>query len=149
MPLSEEALVLDESRSNLLEWRKANTNESRGTLIALLSRVGLILLAVGLVLGLAEVWRRLTFRYIRERRRRRQFMVIRRFVTSFLIFLVIVMGFASEFSSLATFAGLLTAGIAVGLQTILLSRRLLTRLRLFSSFLTFAQFRWFLLPTSP
>lgn len=121
VPLSEEVLVLDQSRSNLLEWRKAHTNESRGTLIALLSRVAVILLAVGLVLGLAEIWRRLTFRYIHEPRRRRQFMVIRRFVMGFLIFLVTVMGFASEFSSLATFAGLLTAGIAVGLQTILLS----------------------------
>ncbi len=121
VPLSEEVLVLDHSRSNLLQWRKAHTNESRGTLIALLSRVAVILVAVGLVLGLAEIWRRLTFRYIHEPRRRRQFMVIRRFVMGFLIFLVIVMGFASEFSSLATFAGLLTAGIAVGLQTILLS----------------------------
>ena len=49
-------------------------------------------------------------------------MVIRRFVMGFLIFVVIVMGFASVVSSLATFAGLLTAGNqAVGLQTILLS----------------------------
>ena len=54
VPLSEEVLVLDQSRSNLLEWRKAHTNESRGTLIALLSRVAVILVAVGLVLGLAE-----------------------------------------------------------------------------------------------
>jgi len=39
----------------------------------------------------------------------------------FLIGVVVVMGFASEFSSLATFAGFVTAGIAVGLQAILLS----------------------------
>jgi small-conductance mechanosensitive channel len=121
VPLSEEVLVLDQSRSNLLEWRKAHTNESRGTLIALVSRMAVILVAVGLVLGMAEIWRRLTFRYIHEPRRRRQFMLMRRVVMGFLIFIVIVMGFASEFSSLATFAGFVTAGIAVGLQTILLS----------------------------
>jgi small-conductance mechanosensitive channel len=35
--------------------------------------------------------------------------------------LVLTLGFVSEFSSLATFAGFITAGLAVGLQTILLS----------------------------
>jgi small-conductance mechanosensitive channel len=34
---------------------------------------------------------------------------------------VLIMGFVSEFSSLATFAGFVTAGIAVGLQGVLLS----------------------------
>ena len=35
--------------------------------------------------------------------------------------IVLILGFVSEFSSLATFAGFITAGLAVGLQTILLS----------------------------
>jgi small-conductance mechanosensitive channel len=34
---------------------------------------------------------------------------------------VLILGFVSEFSSLATFAGFITAGLAVGLQTVLLS----------------------------
>jgi small-conductance mechanosensitive channel len=121
LPLSKEILVLDQSRSNLLQWKKAHTTESRTTFISLLSRVALILVSIGVVLGLGELWRRLTFRYVHEPRRRRQFLIMRRFVMGFLIFMVIVMGFASEFSSLATFAGFVTAGIAVGLQTILLS----------------------------
>jgi small-conductance mechanosensitive channel len=121
LPLSEELLVLDQARSNLLQWRSSRTDESRTALISILSRVAIILISIGLVLGLAEVWRRLTFRYVRDPRRRRQFLIVRRFVMGFLISLVILLGFASEFSSLATFAGLLTAGIAVGLQTILLS----------------------------
>ena len=48
-------------------------------------------------------------------------MLIRRVVTGFLMAVVIAMGFISEFSSLATFAGFLTAGIAVALQTVILS----------------------------
>jgi small-conductance mechanosensitive channel len=48
-------------------------------------------------------------------------MVLRRVVMGFFIFMVVILGFASEFSSLATFAGFVTAGIAVGLQTVLLS----------------------------
>lgn len=48
-------------------------------------------------------------------------MLMRRFVMGFLTGLVLIMGFVSEFSSLATFAGFVTAGIAVGLQAVLLS----------------------------
>ena len=80
-----------------------------------------IALALGAVFILSEIWRRLTFRYVHEPRRRRQFLLMRRFVTGFLVGIVLIMGFVSEFSSLATFAGFVTAGIAVGLQAILLS----------------------------
>jgi small-conductance mechanosensitive channel len=121
VPLSEEILVLDQSKSNLTLWSKAHIAESRSMLISILMRVGVIVISVAAILGLGEVWRRLAFRYVHEARRRRQLFLIRRFVMGFLIFLVIVLGFASEFSSLATFAGFVTAGIAVGLQTILLS----------------------------
>jgi len=74
-----------------------------------------------MVLALSEVWRRLTYKYIHDARRRRQFLLLRRFVVGFLIGVVLILGFVSEFSSLATFAGFVTAGIAVGLQTVLLS----------------------------
>jgi small-conductance mechanosensitive channel len=78
-------------------------------------------LALAVILVLSEVWRRITFRYIADPRRRRQFLVMRRVVIGFLIVIVITLGFVSEFSSLATFAGFITAGIAVGLQAVLLS----------------------------
>jgi small-conductance mechanosensitive channel len=83
--------------------------------------VGGIILALAVILVLSEVWRRITFRYIAEPRRRRQFLVMRRVVMGFLIAIVLTLGFVSEFSSLATFAGFITAGIAVGLQAVLLS----------------------------
>jgi small-conductance mechanosensitive channel len=80
-----------------------------------------IALALGIVAILSDVWRRLTFRYIHDPRRRRQFLLLRRFVMGFLVGVVLIMGFVSEFSSLATFAGFVTAGIAVALQAVLLS----------------------------
>ncbi len=121
LPLSQEIVILDQSRSNLLEWKRSFTNESEATLRSLLIRVAGILIALAAIVGLAEVWRKLTFRYVHDPRRRRQFLILRRFVMGFLISLVIVLGFISEFSSLATFAGFVTAGIAVGLQAVLLS----------------------------
>jgi small-conductance mechanosensitive channel len=121
VPLSQEIVVLDESHTNLLEWQKSIRTESEYELRGLITRVVGLALALAAVFILSEVWRRLVFRYVHEARRRRQFLLMRRFVTGFLIGVVLIMGFVSEFSSLATFAGFVTAGIAVGLQAILLS----------------------------
>ncbi len=121
VPLSQEIVVFDESRTNFQEWQKSIRTESQYELRGLLTRVVGIALALAAVFILSEVWRRLTFRYVHEPRRRRQFLLMRRFVVGFLIGVVLIMGFVSEFSSLATFAGFVTAGIAVGLQAILLS----------------------------
>ena len=121
VPLSQEGVILDQSRTNFLEWRKSISTESQYELRSLLTRVVGLALALAAVFILSEVWRRLVFRYVHEPRRRRQFLLMRRFVTGFLIGIVLIMGFVSEFSSLATFAGFVTAGIAVGLQAILLS----------------------------
>jgi small-conductance mechanosensitive channel len=121
IPLSQELLVLQQSQSNLQQWRTSISSESKHDLIALLVRVFGITAALAIVWGLSEVWRRLTFRYVHDARRRRQFLVLRRFVMGFFFAMVVVMGFVSEFGSLATYAGFVTAGIAVGLQTLLLS----------------------------
>ncbi len=121
LPLSQEIMVLDQAGANLMEWRTSIIRESKYAARALFVRVGMILLALGMVLALSEVWRRLTYKYIHDARRRRQFLLLRRFVVGFLIGVVLILGFVSEFSSLATFAGFVTAGIAVGLQTVLLS----------------------------
>jgi small-conductance mechanosensitive channel len=121
MPLSQELIVLSDAKTNFEEWRSSIARESRHVLRSVLIRVGGILFALGLILGLSEIWRRVTFRYIADARRRRQFLVLRRVVIGFLIVIVLLLGFVSEFSSLATFAGFITAGIAVGLQAVLLS----------------------------
>ena len=121
MPLSQELIVLDDAKTNFEEWRSSIARESRYVLRSVLLRVGGILVALAVILVLSEVWRRVTFRYIGDPRRRRQFLVMRRVVIGFLIVIVLLLGFVSEFSSLATFAGFITAGIAVGLQAVLLS----------------------------
>jgi small-conductance mechanosensitive channel len=121
LPLSQEIVVLDQASANLVEWRTSILRESKYDARALFVRVGMLLLALGIVLAFSEMWRRLTYKYIQDARRRRQFLLMRRFVVGFLIGVVLILGFVSEFSSLATFAGFVTAGIAVGLQTVLLS----------------------------
>jgi small-conductance mechanosensitive channel len=121
VPLSQELLILDQSRANFLNWRNSIASESKDSLRSVLMSALAILLALGVLWVLSEVWRRWTFRYIHDLRRRRQFMLLRRFVMGFLICTVLTLGIVSDFSSLATFAGFATAGIAVGLQAVLLS----------------------------
>ena len=121
VPLREEIILLDQSSTNYLEWRQSVAHESNRILRNIVIRVLGIALAIGVILLLSEIWRRITFRYIQDVRRRRQFLLLRRIVIGFCMGIVLILGFVSEFSSLATFAGFITAGLAVGLQTILLS----------------------------
>jgi small-conductance mechanosensitive channel len=121
VPLRQEIIVLDQCHGELEEWRNSIEAEYGQVLRWVLTRVAGILIALLVVFGISQLWRRATYKYIRDARRRRQLTLIRRFVIGFLMALVIVSGFISEFSSLATFAGFLTAGIAVALQTVILS----------------------------
>ncbi len=121
VPISQEVLLLEQARGNLLSWRAAVDTERSSILRSLLLRVLAIALALGVIAVLGEVWRRATTRYVQDLRRRRQLLMVRRLVIGFLTGIVLILGFVSQFSSLATFAGFITAGLAVGLQTILLS----------------------------
>ena len=121
IPLSQEVIILNDAKSNLNEWRNSIARESKYVLRSVLVRVSGIVLALAVIFALSEIWRRITFRYITDPRRRRQFLVLRRVVIGFMIGAVLTVGFVSQFSSLATFAGFITAGIAVGLQAVLLS----------------------------
>ncbi len=121
VPLSQEVIVLEQSRANLLAWQTSVTQEYDEILHALLLRILVILIALAVIFGGGEIWRHATNKYVQDLRRRRQLLVVRRVIVGFLSAIVILFGFISQFNSLATFAGFITAGIAVGLQTILLS----------------------------
>lgn len=121
IPLSQEVLALEQAQATLTTWRSSVDSEESSILHALLLRIAAIAAALGIIFAVGAVWRRAAARYIKDVRRRRQILLIRRLVMGFLSGLVLILGFVTQFSSLATFAGFITAGIAVGLQTILLS----------------------------
>ncbi len=121
LPLHQEAMLLDQSQAALDQWRSSVHKEYGHALRNVLTQLAVILAALGVVLLLSELWRRATFRYVRDLRRRRQFTILRRSVCGVLMGMVIIGGFVREIGSLATFAGFLTAGVAVALQTVLLS----------------------------
>ena len=121
LPLSQEVILLEDFQADLGRWQDLVKRASSFVLRAVLIRVSIILLALAVILVLSEAWRRLAFRYVKEPRRRRQFLILRRAIVGFLVAIVLTLGFVTEFSSLATFAGFITAGVAVGLQAVLLS----------------------------
>jgi small-conductance mechanosensitive channel len=81
----------------------------------------ILAIAIGVVFLFSEFWRRATFRYVHDPRRRSQFLLLRRIIVSFTIVFVLLFSFATELGSLATFAGLITAGVALALQNVILS----------------------------
>jgi len=121
IPLSQEIIALEQSQASLRAWHTAVNEEYLSILRSLLLRVVGIAIALAVIFILGELWRRATTKYVRDIRRRRQLLVVRRLAIGFLSGLVMIFGLVSQFSSLATFAGFITAGLAVGLQTILLS----------------------------
>jgi small-conductance mechanosensitive channel len=121
LPLSKQSILMDLYKRGLMNWQASVKARYRSDLRGLLIRLLLLAAALGFVLGAAELWRRAIFRYVQETRRRYQFLLIRRIVMWFSITMVVAFSFASQLGSVATFAGLITAGVAVALQNVILS----------------------------
>ncbi len=120
-PLSEQFTQISASRGRIIEWRNSLDAGYRSALRYLLLRTGMLAIALLLIFGLSELWRRGTMRYVQDLRRRRQFLLLRRIVVACAVSLLIVLSFVTEFGSLATFAGFSAAGIAVAMQSVILS----------------------------
>ena len=121
LPLAKASILLDGDSSNLAEWRAESQRTYTAQARVLMLRAGLLIFAIVMVTVASNFWRRAIFRYIREQRRRNQFLLLRRIVVTAVIALILLFGLSAEIGSLATFAGFLTAGIAVALQNVILS----------------------------
>ncbi|HWJ34515.1 MAG TPA: mechanosensitive ion channel domain-containing protein [Steroidobacteraceae bacterium] len=121
IPLSREGVLLSQYRRNLSNWHDAIEAQYRDAIKMLGIRLGVVLVVLALVFGAAELWRRMVLRYIQDSRRRYQLLLLRRIALWSLVVIVIGISFASELGSIVTFAGLITAGIAVAMQSVLVS----------------------------
>jgi small-conductance mechanosensitive channel len=121
LPLAKASLLLDSTSNNLAEWRSESERTYTSVARGLLLRLGVVVLALILVGIGSDFWRRAIFRYVREQRRRNQFLLLRRIVITVVVVLILLIALSTEIGSLATFAGFLTAGIAVALQNVILS----------------------------
>jgi len=121
IPLSEERVLLQQYRHNLGSWRDSTQRQYRDALTALGIRLGILACILAAVFVLAEVWRRAVLRFAHEPRRRYQLLLVRKIVMWVAVIAIVCLSFVTEISTFATFAGLLTAGLAVAMQSVLVS----------------------------
>jgi small-conductance mechanosensitive channel len=121
IPLSEEGVLLAQYRHNLASWHDGIKRQYQDALAALGIRVGILVAMLAVVFAGAELWRRLVLRYTHDPRRRYQLLLLQRMALWTLVVVIVALTFVTELSSFATFAGLLTAGVAVAMQSVLVS----------------------------
>lgn len=121
LPLSKQRVLLDQYQRSLTDWKEVVRDEYKADFRDLAVRLASLAAVLIVLFAFAELGRRAIYRYVRDTKRRYQFLLLRRIVLWFLIVLIVAFAFARELGSLATFAGLLTAGVAVALQNVILS----------------------------
>lgn len=121
LPLSKQRVLLDLYKRSLTSWRDAVKAEYKNDLRNLAWRLAVLGAVLLVVVGFSELWRRAIYRYVKDVKRRYQYLLLRRILLWFSIAVIVAFAFSTELGSLATFAGLLTAGVAVSLQNVILS----------------------------
>ena len=121
VPLEQQSILFGLYTNSVNRWKSNIQSEYSLELRSLLVRAAVLGFALAVVFILAEIWRKATLRYIRDARRRYQFLLLRRIVLWVAVGITVAFGLATEIGSLATFAGLITAGIAVALQNVILA----------------------------
>ena len=121
LPLDKAQVLLKQYQGNLANWRSATEAEFHEALGTLGIRIAILLAMLFVVWVLAEIWKRTVVRFVQEARRRHQLLLVQRIVMWVAMVTILGLNFTTEFSSFATFAGLLTAGLAVAMQSVLVS----------------------------
>jgi hypothetical protein len=119
--LDKQNVLLAAYIKRLRTWRATVENENAKTWRSLILRVGGVAVVIGALLLIGAAARSLTDRHVRDAERRHVIRVIERVVPWVMIVLVAALSFTSDLTSLATFFGLLTAGVAIALQSVILS----------------------------
>jgi mechanosensitive ion channel-like protein len=119
--LDKQKVLLAEYKSHVVSWRTVVATQYKQASKKLIVGLLVLVLIIGLLIGIGETSRRLALRRIHDPNRRTVVSIVHRLLTFFAIVFVTLFGIASDLSSLATYFGLLTAGIAVALQNVILA----------------------------
>ena len=119
--LDKQKVLLAEYKSHLLPWRITVASQYRQAWKQLLNRVIVVLSIIGLLLAVGQLSRRFTLRHVHDPNRRRFISMSHQFLTLFAITVVIVFVLASDLKSVATFFGLLSAGLLLALENVILA----------------------------
>lgn len=119
--LTKQRILLNLYTTHLNERRSEIQVEYRSALKALLLRLGGLGGVIAILLVIGIVLRSLTYKHVHDLDARQVFLAGEQLLLGLIILAVIIFAFAFDMSSLATFLGLLSAGLAVGLHDILIA----------------------------
>ena len=123
---------LDACSQDLVEWNGLIYQHVKDVSVNAFFRLCTLLLTIAGALIISKLVSKALPRYVPDERRLHQLHTIQKIVLSVVIGLIIFLGFFTDLSSLGTFIGLLTAGLAVALQNVILS--LIAYFQFFGSF---------------
>ena len=119
--LDKQKVLLEIYRAHLEEWRRTVDREYRQAWKAVIFRIAVVLAIIGMLALFSEFLRRFAERQVHDAGRLRLINITRRFAMFGAVGSVIAAGVASDWKSLATLIGLITAGVAVALQNVILA----------------------------
>jgi hypothetical protein len=119
--LDNQRVLLDAYKSHLKGWRAAVVRKNEKAWRELALRLAGVAVVMGALVTIGAIARRATRRHVQNPERRHLMLVIQRVGLWFVMVIVAAFAFASDLNSLATFFGLLTAGLAVALQSFIVS----------------------------
>lgn len=121
VPLSKQRISLRNSAQTIHNWQGIFTDEMSQIAKRLVTRIITLAILLTVPFLISELARRAVSQYVQDARRRRQMNIIRRVVVGILVALIALLNLTSEFGSMATIIGFVTAGLAVALQNVILS----------------------------
>ena len=119
--LDKQTVLLGTYTSHLKSWRATVITEDEKTWRSLLSRLVGAAVLIGALVMIGALVQRATRRHMHDTERRHIILVIQRVVLWFTIAVVAAFAFSSDLTSSATFFGLLAAGVAVALQSVIIA----------------------------
>jgi small-conductance mechanosensitive channel len=119
--LDKQKVLLADYKSNVLRLRTDVAGQYRQAWKKLVIRLLVVALIIGLLFAIGHVSRRLALRRVQDPNRQRLIGMIHQFSTLFAIAVVILFVLASDLKSVATYFGLLSAGLLLALQNVILA----------------------------
>jgi hypothetical protein len=117
--LDKQEVLLAEYKSNVLRLRTEVADQYNQARRRLAIRLLVVALIIGSLFGIGHVSRRLVLRRVQDPNRQRLIAMIHQSSTLFAVAVVVLFVLASDLKSVATYLGLLSAGLLLALQNVI------------------------------
>jgi hypothetical protein len=121
LALSQMNAGLSNCTRDLSAWVSMISLHIKELMTDLITRAIFMSIAITIAVGIAMLAKQATRRYVLDGRRKNQLRMLRKAILAVTVGMIVFLGVFTDLSSLATFAGLLTAGLAFAMKDMILS----------------------------